>query len=477
MLDDIFINLKEQCELNSSQPILVGVSGGPDSSALLHILAHLKFPLIVAYFHHMIRKEADQEAAGVEKICLELKIPFMMGKADARGFARQNSLSLEEAARQLRYKFLFEKACNMGAQAVAVGHTADDQIETVLMHFIRGSGMDGLAGMRFRMLPNAWSESIPLVRPLLSTWRKDVIRYINDQHLQVFYDRSNQDSTYFRNRIRHELIPLLETYNPQIRKIIWSTAESLRADSDELDTAVVREWQKCLIETGPGYVRFNYPKMTQLSPSLKRSLIRKGFNFLRPGMRDLDFDAVIRAIDCLSAQTTSASCDLVTGIQFVVEGQSCWLAISAANLPSKQWPQVSQGYHPILEIPGDKYVNDTWLIRLDVLDRSSVNLAEVHQNPDLYLAWIDFDQVNLPIKIRNRKTNDRFKPLGMFGKSIKITDFMINEKIPSRARRGWPLLCDRDETILWVPGFRIAHPCQVTAQTKRILRLRMQQLD
>jgi tRNA(Ile)-lysidine synthase len=477
MLDDIRINLNELCKINPRQPILVGVSGGPDSIALLHILHQFGFPLIVAHFNHMIRTEADQEAEGVKQITFGLKLSYLMGKEDVRGFAEQNSISMEEAARQLRYKFLFEKANEMGVQAVAVGHTADDQVETVLMHFIRGSGLEGLAGMCFRMLPNAWSETIPLIRPLLSTWRKEILRYVDDQHLQVFYDRSNQDSTYFRNRIRHELIPLLETYNPQIKKIIWRTAQALRADNDELSTMVESEWQKCFIDAGSGYVQFDSQKLDKLSLSLKRSLIRKGFNILRPGLQDLDFDAVNRAIVCLARQTISGGCDLISGIRFQVEGQSCWLVAADVKFPLHKWPQFTSGNLSILTIPGEKYFNDTWIIRGDIFDRTSITLAEAQQNPDPYQAWIDFDQVILPIKIRTRNSDDRFQPLGILNKTVKLSDFMTNVKIPQRARNKWPLLCDRNGMIIWVPGFRITHPCRITDQTTRILHLQMQEVD
>lgn len=477
MLDEILNNLKEQCQINPRQPILIGVSGGPDSIALLHILHQFGFPLIVAHFHHMIRPEADQEADGVKQITIGLKLPYLMGKEDVRGFAEQNSISIEEAARMLRYKFLFEKANEMNVQAVAVGHTADDQVETVLMHLIRGSGLDGLAGMCFRMLPNAWSEAIPLIRPLLSTWRKDVLRYIDDQHLQVFYDQSNLDSTYFRNRIRHELVPLLESYNPQIKKVIWRTAQALRADNEELNTSVESAWQNCFIDAGSGYVQFDTQKLDKLSLSLKRCLLRKGFNILHPGLQELDFDAVNRAVVCLARQTLSGGCDLISGIRFRIEGQSCWLIAGNIKLPLHHGPHLSSGNSIILTIPGEMYFNDSWIIRGDIIDRTSLTLVEAQQNPDPYQAWIDYDQVILPIRIRTRNSDDRFQPLGIFDKIIKLSDFMANVKIPQRARNEWPLLCDRNELIIWVPGYRIAHPCRVTDSTSRILHLQMQELD
>src|SRR5512136_2975940 len=163
--------LQERCELEPGKPVLVGVSGGADSLCLLGILRETGYQVIVAHFNHRLRPEADQEAAAVSELAKSRGLPFVSAEADVRQVAVTQSLSLEEAARMLRYRFLFTAAKENSAQAVAVGHTADDQVETVLMHFLRGAGLAGLKGMEYRTILPVFDPLIPLVRPLLMLWR------------------------------------------------------------------------------------------------------------------------------------------------------------------------------------------------------------------------------------------------------------------------------------------------------------------
>jgi tRNA(Ile)-lysidine synthase len=165
--------LRDQCKLDPRRPVLAGISGGPDSLCLLDVLRAAGYPVIVAHFNHKLRPEADRESASVSGRARTLGLPFVTDSADVRAYAEANSLSLEEAARTLRYRFLFAAARERGAQAVAVGHTADDQVETVLMHFLRGAGLAGLKGMETLTLLPVFDPQIPLVRPLLTLRRAD----------------------------------------------------------------------------------------------------------------------------------------------------------------------------------------------------------------------------------------------------------------------------------------------------------------
>ena len=216
MLDHISQTITRNCYIDGVSPVLVGVSGGPDSICLLDLLHRLRINLVVAHFHHGIRPDAHFDEELVKRAALSYGIPFVPGGEPVPEFAQSHNLSIEEAARIMRYRFLFEHAESWGCQAVAVAHNADDQVETILMHLLRGSGLVGLKGMTFRVLPNPWSDSIPLIRPFLGTWRSEIETYCTARELVTVLDRTNLDTRLFRNRLRHELIPELETFGLDI---------------------------------------------------------------------------------------------------------------------------------------------------------------------------------------------------------------------------------------------------------------------
>ena len=177
---------------------------------------------------------------------------------------------MEEAGRILRYRTLFEQAKNIGASAVVVGHNADDQVETVLMHILRGAGLAGLRGMGFYNLPNPWSENIPLIRPLLTTWRSEIQEYLDVHQIKAITDPSNQDVSFFRNRLRHELLPTLEEYNPNIRQVLARMSLSLNDDYSILDELTDSAWESILIKEGRGNFVFKTNEFKQLPLAIKR---------------------------------------------------------------------------------------------------------------------------------------------------------------------------------------------------------------
>lgn len=221
---------------------VIGVSGGPDSLCLLDLARQIStLDIIVAHFNHKLRPEADREAEIVRQVAEQIGLPFVTDSADVQVYASENRLSLEEAARLLRYRFLFAQARIQHAGLVAVGHTADDQVETILMHFLRGAGLAGLKGMAGRACPNEFDREIPLVRPILHLWRRETESYCHEHNLHPINDPSNTDETYFRNRLRHNLIPELENYNPRFKNVLLRTAEALAGDyevvADSIDLA------------------------------------------------------------------------------------------------------------------------------------------------------------------------------------------------------------------------------------------------
>lgn len=466
MLENILL---DQCGLDPARPVVAGVSGGPDSLCLLGVLQEAGCRVIVAHFNHQLRPEADLEAASVSKLARRLGLPFVSDSADVGAYARENSLSLEEAARTLRYGFLFAAARQHAAQAVAVGHTADDQVETVLMHFLRGAGLSGLKGMEYRTFLPVFDPLIPLVRPLLSIWRADTESYCREHNLEPHFDASNADQAYFRNRLRLALIPELEKYNPRFKESLFRTAQALQSDHAALQEILESTWKEVVVESGETWVTFDRTGLAGLSGGLRRNLIRRAAEALRPASRDFGFDALERAAAFAKAPA-GGQIDFVNGLYMFTEKGKIYLAAYEADLPFAQWPQVSQESfitNPELEL------GNGWVLTKEEMPMGAEGWTK---SSEAWSAWLDAD--GLPagsLVVRPCRAGDIFSPLGMSGQRMKVRDFYINLKIPRRARLRWPLIC-AGEQIIWVVGCRIAHPFRITPATKNILHLEIKKL-
>ena len=463
MLDRLELILRQSCGLKPDLPVLAGVSGGPDSLCLLDVLHRLRYRAVVAHFNHKLRPEADLEAVAVAGLARSLGLPFVSESADVRAFADHEMLSIEEAARTLRYRFLFAQARKYGAQAVAVGHTADDQVETVLMHFLRGAGLAGLKGMTYRSLLPNFDPDIPVVRPLLSLWRSETEAYCRARGLKPHFDPSNADQTYFRNRLRHTLIPELENYNPRFKDALLRTAQVLQGDFAALEEVLDGAWKDCLAESGDGFVAFDRPALVKVSMGLRRNLIRCAAESLRPNLRDVGFDALERA-GCFVEAPAGKQIDFLSGLCLFVESGRIYLAAYEADLPFVQWPQISD-QRSVVSSQND--LGNGWIL---TAENCSLDTADWSLNTDNWTAWLDADLTGSRLQVRPRRAGDRFQPLGMDGQSVKLSDFFVNVKLPKRARGKWPLVCVGDE-IAWVPGFRLAHPFRITEKTKRAVHL------
>lgn len=457
--------LQADCRLDPGDIVLLGFSGGPDSLALLHSLHREKIAVLAVHFDHGLRPESAEEAVRAGEIAAAYGIRFFSERGDVAGYASRNSMSIEEAARQLRYEFLFRIAAEHGAQAVAVAHNADDQVETVLMHLLRGAGPRGLRGMAAYSLPNPWSASIPLVRPFLGIWRREILEYCQTNGLDPIEDSSNRDTTYFRNRLRHELLPKLDQFSPGFRQRLHQMANLLGEETALIETLAEDAWRHCLAERTGEYIRLNRSCLLAEPLAVRRLLMRRAGEEMRPGLRDLDFDAVQRALEMCSHNVTVPQ-DWVAGLCLLVEGEDVWIADWEADLPV-DWPQApAQATH--LEAPAALKLNSGWLLEID----EAAAGGELH-NPDPFQAWLDHDRVGDELVLRRRRPGDRFQPLGMQTGSQKLADFFINEKLPRRARDGWPLLC-KGEEIVWVPGHRLAHTFRLRPESRRVLKLSLQ---
>jgi tRNA(Ile)-lysidine synthase len=527
-MTDIESILANQCALTKERPLIVGVSGGADSLCLMDILREAGYQIIVAHFDHQLREESQQDAQMVKETCARLSLECIVGAENVRAYADAQKLSIEEAARELRYRFMFNLAREKNAQAVAVGHTADDQVETVLMHILRGSALNGLKGMSYRAVIQTFDEQIPVVRPLLEMKREETVAYCAAHDLHPHYDASNDSLEYRRNKIRHQLIPMLETYNPKIREALLRMSQTLKDDADLLDSLADSAWRECATPQS-GFVVFDFSLLTQYAAGLQRLMIKRAMRTLIPDV-DVTYETLKRAANvtpalacgasvarsdsdeaiskparglltctarrrkCRSARNDRLRVDLKSGLYMFRESNQVYVCAKDAELPLNLFPQInviasrqrSSGGKSIsvsaggllrrsaprndiipVSIPPAIDLANGWTFTIEYAE--NFRAGEIFANANPLEAWFDADALVDPLHLRKPRRGDRISPLGMNGQSKKISDLFVNEKIPQRARGNWVLLCSGDE-IIWAAGIRSAHFCRVTDTTKNALR-------
>ncbi len=473
MLENIQSILRDQCRLSRDHPLVVGVSGGPDSLCLMSVLRKLGYRIIVAHFNHKLRPDSDADANVVEQTAARLNLVSVIESGDVRAYADQEKLSIEEAARMMRYRFLMQQAHQFNAQAVAMGHTADDQVETVLMHFIRGAGLAGLKGMSHRTIVHMFDPEIPIVRPLLDMWREETVVYCAANGFRPRHDPSNASLDFFRNRLRHLLIPTLETYNPRFRDVLLRTSRSLEGDYEILAGVLDEVWKACVLQESVGFVIFDSAALAEQPPGLQRNLIRRAIERIHPDELDLNYAALERASNFISGDPPHVRMDLAGGVHLLREGSYIYVVSGNITLPIERWPQMPAESNTIsLKIPCQVTLSGGWKLSCECWNIASLALEQARANDDPFQAWLDAKGIADALELRVRQEGDRFQPLGMEGHEMKISDFFINVKLPQRARERWPLLC-MGEKVIWVPGYRPAHPYRVTEATRQALYFSM----
>ncbi len=476
--------------------VVLGVSGGPDSLCMAHILRALagtyQVALHVAHLHHGIRgQEADEDARYVAELCASWGLPCTVERVDVPALARERGQAIEETARQARYAFLATLARRLGGKTVAVAHHADDQVETVLMHLLRGSGLAGLRGMRplvwldeLRLgdpsaeIPRSAAERMRLIRPLLRASRSEIEEYCRAHALQPRYDLSNLDRTYYRNRLRHELIPFLETYNPAIRQVVQRTAEVIAADYEALRGQMEAAWAQVVRRESEGAIVYDLPALRGLPLSTQRSLLREGIHRLRRSLRNINWVHIDKALDVLLKGHAGVAATLPQGLMLTVGYTVAVLAPEGYTLCAEDWPRLDGPPLPVpvpgsvvLPQPGGEIVAHPWVLSTQNVERRALP-GDWDHNPDPYTAYLDAGRITEPLFLRRRQQGDWFSPLGLQHRRQKLRDFMINAKIPQHERATVPLLvCGGD--IAWVVGWRVDARYAVGGETGRVLLVRV----
>jgi len=510
--------------------------------ALLHALyqlkAELQLEIEVAHLNHMLRgQEADQDARYVGELCASLAVPCHQLQADVLEFARVRHQSIEEAARNVRYREFAELLYSQNIPLLLVAHNANDQAETVLMRLLRGTGLHGLAGMLpLAQLPDTLynpedSQKWLLGRPLLEVWRTEIEEYCAANKLQPRHDSSNTDLNYTRNRVRHELLPLLEEKYQHGAAVNLARLARLAGDEEAwLSELTVQEYQEIAVEIdddeNPGFVQTSYEEWVEAVTSesnqngswspdnkiiwdfegryivlnltrlqekpiaLQRRLVRYAYYC---------FAATIHKLENLHLELILANLNkpgwkisLPNGVRAqiypndMVVGWGSDTGFREKNKLAEEIPL----YIPEtvnIKVPGVIEFSD-WRIIADILAVVE-NLVNVVPNfsalefkDGIGKVWLDADKVGSEVIIRGRKRGEKFKPLGAPGQR-KLQDYMLDAKIPHKLREGWPLVVrpssgeGEAERVAWVVGYGIGDEFKVTAQTQRILRLSVESLE
>jgi tRNA(Ile)-lysidine synthetase-like protein len=493
--------IEQHSLLAPGQTVVVGVSGGPDSLCLLHVLRRLApgFPLRlhVGHLNHGLRgADADSDADFVAQLASEWGMPATIERADVPALARDRRLAFEEAARCARYVFLARLARKVGAPTIAVAHNADDQAETVLMHWLRGAGLAGLRGMLpgtpltdYRLIgdwtpesnashPTAEGESVAgqtpltLIRPLLGITRAQIEDYCLHHDLQPRLDRSNLDTTYYRNRLRHELLPHLEAYNANIREVLRRSAEVIAADYVLLREHLESVWPRIVHTESPEVVVFDRAAWRVLPLSLQRSTLREAIHRLRHALRNINFEHVDAALTVALVGDTGTQASLPQGLVLTVGYETLVIASGDYQPAMPDMPLLFADTTVPVQVPGTtRLPGSAWVLRTDLAAVADAWPAGAWE------AMLDAGCVGRTLHLRRRQAGDRFCPLGMGGRSQRVNEFMINAKVPAAWRGRIPLLVNEADQVVWVCGWRPDERARVTPATREVMHLRFRRVD
>ncbi len=499
--------------------VVVAVSGGADSTALLHLLTRLRtvwnLDPVVAHLDHNIRPESADEAAFVGEMARSWNLPFETTRLPLGALTQKGNL--EATARGFRYRFLAQVAVRHQVEGrpvdVAVAHTANDQAETVLMNLIRGSGVHGLAGMRAVRPLLLQGEPVPgvrIVRPLLEVSRSEIMEYLKEHDVPWREDPSNRDLTLVRNRVRHEIVPRLEELNPRIIACLCRTAAVMRGEVQRMERhsqealdatrhgSKIEETPASPVALAPNPEEtvlnvtsrqvFDLLAFRGLSPAEQRGTLRVSARELGCSMTELGFDAVERLRRALCDEIRSGGPYNWFADVMLTRTQDLFSLHhldAAPFLPEHPYLDDSwRANHPTRELSAaGEIVVDRWTLRCEEVNRQDLGQvwaktsttspgtrsAPGDRELSSWEAYIDADSVE-KLRLSTPRQGQRFEPLGLGGHGKALADYFTDRKIPRFLRSGWPILLD-GERVVWVGGHQIAHNVRITPGSRRVLHL------
>ena len=443
--------------VESGSKVLVAVSGGPDSVALLYALWTLRdelgISLHVAHLNHSFRgAESDKDAEYVREFASSLGLESTIEKVDVPQIRKTLRLSAEEAARLVRYDFLDRVAADIQADRIALGHTADDQVETVLLNLLRGTGVDGLSGM-----PPVRGD---FIRPLIELRRSEIEHYIEEHGLHPRIDETNLLPAYTRNKVRLELLPLLrKDYNPEIDAAVLRLSELATEDTAYLSIETEEALRRTTVNREKESISLDPEGISSCSLAIRRRLMREAVKAVRGELADVGFVHVEELLRLLDA-----------GADFAYEmprGTFVQRTREALTFSSSRPSELAVVYCHELAVPGRTQVPE---VQVAIETQVSSAPLEAARPPGSMDVVLDYGAITGKIKVRNWEPGDRIRPLGLRG-SKKVQDVFVDRKIPRQVRHRIPLIVD-DEKIVWIAGLALSELVKVTDATREFLQLR-----
>ncbi|MFO7557589.1 MAG: tRNA lysidine(34) synthetase TilS [Desulfobacterales bacterium] len=466
--------------LNSEDSVLVCVSGGSDSVALLYVLSILSprfnIKIGVAHLDHSLRgKDSDQDAKFVESLASKLDLPFYIKKMDLQQYAAEEKLSVEDAGRKARYDFFLNIAKKMRYSRIATAHHAGDNAELILMNMLRGTGKSGLSGIP----PLRRKGEISIIRPLIHLSKNNIHAFLSENGLHYTQDSTNLDTTYLRNRIRHNLIPEMESsYNPKIVKALNRMGTIIQDEESWIEEIVDRELNGLVFNESDISIRCSASLLMEKPLPLRRRIMRSLIRKVNGDLKQMTYDHIDSILNLVEKNRLQGQVHLPNEI--LVEVSAGQVLISkkkrTARPPkTKTTPQPDFVFSYHVSKPGSS--SETVLIheigkQIRFSDIKMNGPVDFNKNTiESNVAWIDMDKIAFPLTIRNILPGDRFSPLGIKG-TQKVKKFFINRKIKKTARTACPILLSNDK-IIWVGGFQIDNSVKVTSSTKKILKVEL----
>lgn len=458
LIEKVIHIIKQNDMFEFNDKVVVGVSGGPDSICLLHILNELKeslgIELVVAHINHCLRgEEADKDEEYVREFCKKLKIQCFVKRENVYKISKDKGISCEMAGREVRYNFFSEIMNKVGANKVAVAHNANDQAETILMRMIRGTGLEGLVGIK------PVRDNI-FVRPIIDITRDEIEDYCEDNKLYPRIDKTNLENIYTRNKIRLELIPYIkQNFNSDIIETLNRFSGTVKVDNEYLNKVSLKKYNEhCIVKDNKVILKKEVFKEDE---AILTRIIRKALRKAKGSLYNFDKNHIYDIID-IQKKSTGKVLMLPGNIRTL----NSYVDIYIYEQSDEQFIRNREYKLNVNKVNSLEEIGMT--ITLEILNNSE----DVNFDKSPLIKYFNYDRINKDIKLRYRKNGDKFIPMGMKG-SKKIKDLFMDLKIPKEKRDAIPLIIF-DEDISWIVGYRISDKFKINKDTKKILKIKIE---
>jgi tRNA(Ile)-lysidine synthase len=467
MVEKVLSTIKKHSLIEQGESIVVGVSGGPDSVCLLNILHSISgimdLKIFAVHINHMMRaSESDADENYVKEFCKIRGITLFTEAVDIKEISKHEGISVEEAGREARYRFFKKHAQRTGASKIAIAHNKNDQTETVLMNIIRGTGLNGLKGIDYKLGP--------IIRPLLDIERREIEEYCNENSLNPRTDSSNNQSIYTRNKIRLDLIPYIDRmFQTNITESVYRMAGIIKEDIDFIDNTVSNLYNQCIIKEENDEVRLNWGVLKGYHIALMKRIIRNAVKTVKGNLKGVENKHIESTIELAFEGNTGSKVCLTDNIR-IEKSYNILKVYNAKKINALQYFEIR------LDIPGSNHISmlDS-AVEADIFEKKDDWVVLLKNNHQSFVQFFDYEKLKTGIYIRYRNDGDIFKPFKSNG-TKKLKEYFIDNKVPRDLRDTIPLISSGNE-IVWIIGYKISDKFKVTENTKYILKLEYKHKD